>query len=160
MLRISLLTVLSLLVVSIIWLAAAGPAQARGPVGQCSGSYYIEEDGGARDVWTFSADGTFFGTTSTQPLLRFSDQQGHWKRRGRGGEGVLLTFVFDDDDTLLTVARVEIQFEADGRRCDRIRGSLSVRTFEDGEDPLDPSTDTGDPIAEDTFVGRRIRVAP
>lgn len=140
--------------------AATDVADARGLPGSCGGSYYIEEDGGARDVWTFNADRTFFGTTSTQPLIGFSDQQGHWKRQGRGGKGVLLTFVFDNDDTLLTVGRVEIEFEADDPQCDRIRGTLSVRTFEDGEDPLDPSTDADDPIAEDTFVGRRIRVDP
>ncbi|MDY7094341.1 MAG: hypothetical protein SX243_15330 [Acidobacteriota bacterium] len=153
MFRALLFAVLSLL----LCLSAFTPLEAQGPKGQCGGSYYIEEDGGARDVWTFSADGTFFGTTSTQPLIGFSDQQGHWQRQGQGGEGVLLTFVFNDDNTLLTVGRVEIEFQADDIRCNRISGSLSVRTFEDGEDPLDPSTDTGDPIAEDTFVGRRIR---
>lgn len=140
-------------------LLTALPALGGGFPARCAGTYLIEEDGGARDFWTFAADGTFFGTTSTQPLLNFSNQQGTWRRNGpHGGEGVLLAFVFDDDNTLLTTARVEISFHTVGRGCDEIAGSLEVRTFEDGEDPLDPSTDTGDPIATDTFTGRRVRV--
>jgi len=62
------------------------------------------------------------------------------------------------DDTLLTVGRVDISFATVGKGCGEIAGSLVVRTFEDGEDPLDPSTDADDPIATDTFVGRRIEV--
>lgn len=136
----------------------SAPASAAGFPASCAGTYLIEEDGGARDFWTFAADGTFFGTTSTQPLFNFSNQQGSWKKVGAAGaEGVLLAFVFDDDNTLLTVARVEIAFHTVGPGCDAIAGSLEVRTFEDGEDPLDPSTDTGDPIASDTFSGRRVR---
>ncbi len=124
---------------------------------RCAGTYLIEEDGGARDFWTFASDGSFFGTTSTQPLLNFSNQQGSWKKRGAGGaQGVLLAWVWDDDNTLLTTARVEILFRTVGPGCRKIEGSLEVRTFEDGEDPLDPSTDTGDPIATDTFTGRRV----
>ncbi|HEX2641399.1 MAG TPA: hypothetical protein VHU81_00295 [Thermoanaerobaculia bacterium] len=38
-----------------------------------------------------------------------------------------------------------------------VAGSLVVRSFEAGEDPLDPSTDDEDPIATDTFSGRRVR---
>ncbi|XXT15896.1 hypothetical protein WME94_37185 [Sorangium sp. So ce429] len=47
-----------------------------------------------------------------------------------------------------------------GQGCDPIAGSLVVRTFEDGEDPLDLSSDTGDPIASDTFTGRRAKPSP
>jgi hypothetical protein len=32
-----------------------------------------------------------------------------------------------------------------------------VREFTAGEDPLNPSTDTGDPIATDTVTGRRVK---
>jgi len=135
------------------------PSLAQGFPAHCTGTYLIEEDGGARDFWTFAADGTFFGTTSTQPLFNFSNQQGSWKRVGRaGGQGVLFAFVWDDDNTLLTTARIDITFQTTGPGCSGIVGSLVVRTFEGGEDPLDPSTDTGDPIAEDTFTGRRVRL--
>ena len=69
---------------------------------------------------------------------------------------MLFAFVYNDDDTLMTTARIDIAFQTAGQGCDRIAGSLVVRTFEDGEDPLDPATDTGDPIASDTFTGRRV----
>ncbi|MEZ4307218.1 MAG: hypothetical protein R3F14_04135 [Polyangiaceae bacterium] len=46
----------------------------------CAGTYLISEDGGARDFWTFERDGSFFGTTSTQPLTTSPIQQGTWGR--------------------------------------------------------------------------------
>lgn len=139
----------------------AAPALAAGTPANCAGTFLIEEAGGARDFWTFAADGSFFGTTSTQPLYNFSNQQGSWESVGHhGAKGVLLAFVYNDDNTLLTTARIEIHFSRVGPRCDQIAGSLEVRTFEDGEDPLDPSTDTGDPIASDTFSGRRVQANP
>ena len=153
----------SLKVLCLLSLAAllAAPVFAAGTPGNCVGTFLIEEDGGARDFWTFAADGSFFGTTSTQPLYNFSNQQGSWASVGQqGAKGVLLAFVYNDDNTLLTTARIEIHFSRVGPGCDRIAGSLEVRTFEDGEDPLDPSTDTGDPIASDTFSGRRVQVNP
>jgi len=134
------------------------PLAAQAFPAHCAGTYLIEEDGGAMDFWTFAADGSFFGTTSTQELFHFSNQQGSWKKTGDdGARGVLLAFVWDDDDTLLTVARIDLAWQTVGAGCDRIAGSLVVRTFEAGEDPLDPGTDTGDPIASDTFSGRRVR---
>jgi hypothetical protein len=143
---------------ALILLVLPAAVFAEGFAGKCTGTYLIAEDGGARDFWTFAADGTFFGTTSTQPLLNFSNQQGSWERvSGNGGAGVLFAFVWNQDNTLLTTARVDITFAATGPQCDEITGSLVVRTFEDGEDPLDPATDTGDPIAEDTFTGRRVK---
>ncbi len=125
----------------------------------CAGTYLIQEAGGAKDFWTFAADGAFFGTTSTQPLYNFSNQQGSWEKAGSdGARGVLFAFVYNGDNTLMTTARIDIVFQRAGHHCDQITGSLVVRTFEDGEDPLDPATDTGDPIAEDTFTGRRVRL--
>jgi hypothetical protein len=44
-----------------------------------------------------------------------------------------------------------------GNGCDDIAGSLEVREFTGSEDPLDPTTDTGDPIATDTVTGRRVK---
>jgi hypothetical protein len=135
-------------------LAGSAPAS-------CAGTFLIQEAGGARDFWTFAADGAFFGTTSTQPLFHFSNQQGSWTKAGSdGARGVLLAFVYNDDNTLLTTARIDIAFQTAGQGCDQIAGSLVVRTFEDGEDPLDPATDTGDPIASDTFTGRRVQARP
>jgi hypothetical protein len=125
----------------------------------CAGTYLIQEAGGAKDFWTFAADGAFFGTTSTQPLFNFSNQQGSWAKDGsNGARGVLFAFVYNEDNTLLTTARIDIAFQTAGQGCGQITGSLVVRTFEEGEDPLDPATDTGDPIASDTFTGRRVQI--
>ncbi|MFS8067591.1 MAG: hypothetical protein ACMG6S_14605 [Byssovorax sp.] len=103
----------------------------------------IEEAGGAKDFWTLGADGSFSGTTSTQPLYNFSNQQGSWRKVGHDARGVLLAFVYNDDNTLMTTARIGILFHPVGQSCDQIAGTLEVRTFEEGEDPLDPVTDAG-----------------
>jgi hypothetical protein len=141
---------------AVLFAGSATALTAQGFPTHCSGTYLIAENGGARDFWTLQADGTFFGTTSTQPLFNFSNQQGTWKRvPGEGAHGVLFAFVWNSDGSLLTTARIDISLHTVGEGCGQIAGSLEVRTFEDGEDPLDPSTDTGDPIATDTFTGRR-----
>jgi hypothetical protein len=135
-----------------------GSLLARGFSGNCSGTYLIDEAGGATALWTFEADGTFLATSSLQPLLNFSDQQGSWKKHGGDGlEGVVLALVFDEDDELLNVSRVDISLHTVGGGCDDVAGSLVVREFTAGEDPLDPATDTGDPIATDTVTGRRVK---
>ncbi len=46
---------------------SAASLLARGFSGNCSGTYLIDEDGGATALWTFEADGTFFATSSLQP---------------------------------------------------------------------------------------------
>lgn len=131
---------------------------ARGFSGGCSGTYLMAEDGGATSLWTFEADGTFFATSSLQPLLSFSDQQGSWERHGnRGLKGVVLALVFDENAELLNVSRVDIVLRTVGHGCDTIAGSLEVREFTGDEDPLDPSTDEGDPIATDNVTGRRVK---
>lgn len=151
---------LKTLTLALLLALSSAPLLARGFPAICAGTYLIEEDGGAKDFWTFALDGSFFGTTSTQPLFNFSNQQGSWRKVGRdGARGVLLAFVWNDDNTLLTTARIDIDFHTVGPGCGEIAGSLVVRTFEDGEDPLDPSTDTGDPIATDTFTGRRVKAS-
>lgn len=131
---------------------------AHGFPASCAGTYLMAEDGGATSLWTFAAGGTFFATSSLQPLLNFSDQQGSWEQDGsRGARGVVLALVFDENNELLNVSRVDVSLHTVGTGCDTIAGSLSVREFTAGEDPLDPSTDTGEPIATDTFTGRRVK---
>lgn len=138
--------------------ASSNALLARGFSGNCSGTYLMAEAGGATSLWTVEADGTFFATSSLQPLLNFSDQPGSWEKHGSSGlKGVLLALVFDENDELLNVSRVDVTLNTVGRGCDNIAGSLEVREFTAGEDPLDPSTDTGDPIATDTFTGRRVK---
>jgi hypothetical protein len=131
---------------------------ARGFSGNCSGTYLMAEAGGATSLWTLEADGAFFATSSLQPLLNFSDQPGSWEKDGHAGaKGVLLALVFDDNNQLLNVSRVDVSLHTVGGGCDNIAGSLEVREFTAGEDPLDPATDTGDPIATDTVTGRRVK---
>ena len=133
---------------------------ARSFSGNCSGTYLMAEAGGATSLWTLEADGTFFATSSLQALLNFSDQQGSWERDGSDGiKGVVLALVFDDNNELLNVSRVDISLHTVGSGCDNIAGSLEVREFTGGEDPLDPGTDTGDPIATDTVTGRRVKAS-
>jgi hypothetical protein len=142
-----------------VLLLAASPALfAGGFASNCSGTYLMAEAGGATSLWTLEADGTFFATSSLQALLQFSDQQGSWEKEGHNGlRGAVLALVFDDNHELLNVSRVDVALHTVGRGCDTIAGSLEVREFTAGEDPLDPATDTGDPIATDTVTGRRVK---
>jgi hypothetical protein len=142
-------------------LAGSATLSAGGFPARCAGTYLMAEDGGATALWTFEADGAFFATSSLQPLLNFSDQQGAWEQDGsRGAKGVVLALVFDENNALLNVSRVDVTLHTVGNGCDTITGSLVVREFTGSEDPLDPSTDTGDPIATDTFTGRRVKPLP
>jgi hypothetical protein len=149
--------VLALLFVCLLG-GSSAPLLARGFSGNCSGTYLMAEAGGATSLWTLEEDGTFFATSSLQGILKFSDQQGSWEKHGNNGlRGAVLALVFDDDGILLNVSRVDVSLHTVGNGCDNIAGSLEVREFTAGEDPLDPSTDTGDPIATDTVTGRRVK---
>jgi hypothetical protein len=149
------------LVFSILGLLLAGSSavlSAQGFPAHCAGTYLMAEDGGATSLWTIEADGAFFATSSLQPLVNFSDQQGSWEPDGgRDARGVVLALVFNEDNSLHDVSRVDVTFHTVGNGCGAIAGSLVVRSFEEGEDALDPSTDDEDPIATDTFTGRRVR---
>lgn len=137
--------------------ASSTAALARGFPASCAGTYLIEEGGGARDFWTLEADGSFFGTTSTQPLFNFSNQQGSWRKDGaEGAKGVLLAFVFDDNNELALLGRIDIVLATVGARCGEIAGSLEVRFFVPDEDPLGPDALDVPPTFTDTFTGRRV----
>ena len=139
-------------------LGSSASLSASGFPASCAGTYLMAEDGGATSLWTLEADGTFFASSSLQPLLKFSDQQGAWEKDGSNGiKGVLLALVFDENNELLNVSRVDISLHTVGAGCDNIAGSLEVREFTGSEDPLDPGTDTGEPIATDTVTGRRVK---
>jgi len=146
------------LLFAILFAGSSTSLLARGGPVSCTGTYLMAEAGGATSLWTLEADGSFFATSSLQGLIRFSDQQGNWKKDGHDGiKGVLLALVFNDDGTLHDVSRVDISLRAVGHGCDNVAGSLEVRSFEDGEDPLDPTTDDEEPIATDTVTGRRVK---
>jgi hypothetical protein len=146
-----------LLLTVLLLAAAATPALAAGFPASCAGTYLISEAGGARDFWTFAADGAFFGTTSTQPLYNFSNQQGSWRKDGaEGAKGVLLAFVFDEDNQLAVLGRIDIALATVGSGCGEIAGSLEVRFYAPDEDPLGPDALDVPPTFTDTFIGRRV----
>ena len=147
-----------LLLSALLFGGSSASLLAGGFPGNCSGTYLMAEAGGATSLWTLGADGTFFASSSLQALLNFSDQKGSWEKSGNDGvRGVLLALVFDDNNQLLNVSRVDVSLHTVGGGCDNIAGSLEVREFTGSEDPLDPTTDTGDPIATDTVTGRRVK---
>jgi hypothetical protein len=146
------------LLFAVLFVSSSASLLADGGPRSCTGTYLIDEAGGATALWTIEADGAFFATSSLQGLLRFSDQQGNWERDGHNGvKAVVLALVFRDDGTLQDVSRVDISLHAVGKGCDNLAGTLVVRSFEEGEDPLDPSTDDEEPIATDTVTGRRVK---
>jgi len=122
------------------------------------GTYLVQEGSGAQAIWTLERDGAFLGTSSTQPAFRFSDQQGSWEKDGnRGVKAVLLDFSFDAGGSAINVARADVVLRPVGGDYDTVEGEFTLRFFEPGEDPLDPASDTGQPIT-DTFTGRRVDV--
>lgn len=146
------------LLFAVLFVGSSASLFADGGPRSCTGTYLMVEAGGATSLWTIEADGTLFATSSLQGLIRFSDQQGNWERDGHDGiKGVLLALVFRDDGTLQDVSRVDISLHAVGQGCDNVAGTLVVRAFEEGEDPLDPTTDDEEPIATDTVAGRRVK---
>jgi hypothetical protein len=134
------------------------PSFAHGFPASCAGTYLTQEGGGARDFWTLAADGTFFGTTSTQALFHFTNQQGTWAKDGdNGAKGVLLAFVFDDNNELLNIARIDISLRTVGDGCDSVAGSLEGRFFAPNEDPLGPGATSTPPLFSDMVTGRRVK---
>ncbi len=127
------------------------------------GTYLVVEGSGTQSLWTFSKDGTFQTTSSAQGPLNFSDGQGAWKQtRSRQAKVTFLDFNYRDSGENggfppSGIARVDAQWSF-SKKCTDVQGSFELRFFDpDTEDPLDPSTDTGDPIS-DTFTGRRVTV--
>ena len=68
---------------------------ARGFSGNCSGTYLMAEAGGATTLWTLEADGSFFATSSLQPLLNFRPAGELGEGRLRRPQGGLLALVFE-----------------------------------------------------------------
>ena len=124
----------------------------------CAGTYLITADGtGALSTWVLEKDGVFLSIDSSQRSHNFTDQQGAWEKDGNQGiKGVLLDFDFDAP---FQIGRNDITMHTVGSGCDNVAGTITLRFFEAGEDPLNPASDTGQPITE-TFTGRRVRVSP
>jgi len=126
----------------------------------CAGTYLIQEGSGTQSLWSLEKDGMMLGASSAQAAFNFSNQQGTWEKNGADGvKAVLLDFSFDASGALINVGRIDIALNTVGGGCDNVAGSFTLRFYEPGEDPLDPGSDTGQPIS-DTFSGRRVTVLP
>jgi hypothetical protein len=146
----------------------------------CAGTYLIEllpaRPGPANlHLWTLTKDGALLGTSNrmmlsnnrgtsnTQPGWNFSNAQGVWEQDGdQGIKAVWLDFSFDPDSgEMINVTRRDITLHTVGYGCDNVAGTTTQRRFEAGtsEDPLDPTSDTGEPFIQ-TFTGRRVKVSP
>jgi hypothetical protein len=137
-------------------LACSSISFASGFPRSCAGTYLIQEGSGTKSLWTLEADGVFLATSSAQPSFNFSNQQGVWDKDGnQGAKAALLDFSFDGSGTLINIGRVDIALHTVGDGCANVAGTISLRFFEAGEDPLNPGTDTGSAIT-DTFTGRRL----
>lgn len=121
-----------------------------------TGTYLNTEGSGTQSLFTFTSEGNFIGTSSTQKVLNFSTEQGSWKSAGPdSARAVFLDFTFGENDELENIARVDLEISFFGLNCEETEGSFEIRFFQDGEDPLDISTDTGEAVS-DTFTGRKI----
>ena len=127
--------------------------------GNCyAGTYLFKSASNSLSMWTFTKDGNVLATSSVQKTLNFSDMQGVWKVTGPGEiSALLLDFSFNDAGEPINVARLDVVLRQASRMCDKLEGELTLHFFEDGEDPLDPSTDTGEPL-RDTLEGRRLTI--
>jgi hypothetical protein len=124
--------------------------------GACAGTYLIDEGSTSLDLWTFHRDGTLVNTSLGEQIFNFSTQHGSWKTVGPlSAQAIQLDLHLAEDGGFASIGRVDINIHAVGRNCDQVAGDFSVRLFEAGEDPFDPSTDSGEPFT-DTFTGRRV----
>ncbi|NIP38754.1 MAG: hypothetical protein GWO07_08440 [Candidatus Dadabacteria bacterium] len=120
------------------------------------GTYLNEEGSGAKSIWNLSSDGTFTGQSSTEKVFNFTGQMGAWRSTGsNSAEILMLDFSFDEQGNFANTARIDIEIEFEGENCEETVGSFELRFFEEDEDPLDVSTDTGEAI-EDTYTGRKV----
>lgn len=138
------------------------PLHASTKGGCIPGAYLVQEGSGTQSLWTFSKDGTIQSTSSAQGALNFSDAQGAWKQKSsREAKVTFLDFNYAGAQNggfpPSSVARVDAELSF-SKKCTQVQGSFELRFFDpETEDPLDPATDTGEPLS-DTFTGRRITV--
>ncbi|MEZ4868831.1 MAG: hypothetical protein R3C14_46330 [Caldilineaceae bacterium] len=160
--------VVTTLLVAVVVLGGLGllnlrTAEASAPMqafpANCAGTYLIQEGSGAQSLWSLEKDGVMLGTSSAQAAFNFTNQQGTWEKNGaQGVKAVLLDFSFDANSALLNTGRVDIQLHTADNGCTNVAGQFTLRFYEAGEDPLNPGSDTGQPIS-DTFTGRRVKIS-
>lgn len=125
---------------------------------RCAGTYLINVSNGNTDLWSFSGEGLFWGTSSSQGVFNFSDFQGAWKKTGRREIiGTVLDFSFGDGGELINIARFDATLRFLDKKCKEVEGEIILRFFELDEDPLDLSSESSDPL-HFIFTGRRLIV--
>lgn len=138
---------------------AQASASAQAFPASCAGTYLIQEGSGTQSLWSLEKDGVMLGASSAQAAFNFTHQQGTWEMNGEAGvKAVLLDFSFDANGALINTGRVDIQLHTVGNGCANVAGQFTLRFYEAGEDPLNPGSDTGQPIS-DTFSGRRLKIS-
>ena len=145
-------------VYSFLFLSIANAGTSSGCI---PGTYLVQESSGTQSLWTFSSEGTIQSASSSQEAFHFSDAQGAWKQiRSRQARVTMLDFTYssvssDGGVPPASVARIDALFTF-SKNCKTLEGSFELRFFDpETEDPLNPETDTGDPVP-DTFTGRRV----
>ncbi|MBC8548460.1 MAG: hypothetical protein H8D23_02320 [Candidatus Brocadiales bacterium] len=121
-----------------------------------AGTYLLTEadEGGSRIV-TITEDGSWFGTHSRQSNIKFSDQQGVWKKTGKRKITVrTLNFSSLEDGVGSSLFSFTVEFD---KIYQQVTGDLSGKLFPPGVDPLDP---VAVPIKtfSNTFTGKRLIV--
>ncbi|ODS31514.1 MAG: hypothetical protein SCARUB_03356 [Candidatus Scalindua rubra] len=121
-----------------------------------AGTYLLTEadEGGSRIV-TITADGNWFGIHSYQFDIKFSNQQGVWKKTGKRKITVrTLDFTLLKDGVGSALFRFTVEFD---KAYQQISGELSGKMFPPGVDPFDP---VAIPIRtfNNTFTGKRLIV--
>jgi hypothetical protein len=121
---------------------------------QITGTYLLTEadEGGSRIV-TITADGSWFGTHSRQFDIKFSNQQGVWKKIGNKKIAVrTLNFSSLEDGIGSSLFSFTVEFN---KTYQQMIGDLSGKLFPPGVDPLDP---VAVPIRtfSNTFTGKRL----
>ncbi len=120
-----------------------------------SGTYLNIEGSDTQSLFTFTADGNLIGVSSAEKILNFSTELGSWVATSSDtAKAVFLDFSFGNAGELVNIARVDLDITFIGDNCEETEGNFEIRFFEDNEDPLDISADTGEAIS-DTFTGRK-----
>jgi hypothetical protein len=121
-----------------------------------AGTYLLTEadEGGSRIV-TITADGSWFGIHSFQFDIKFSNQQGVWKKTGeRKIAARTLDFSSLKDGVGSALFSFTVEFD---NAYQQVTGELSGKILPPGVDPFDP---VAVPIKtfNNTFTGKRLIV--
>jgi hypothetical protein len=119
-----------------------------------AGTYLLTEadDGGSRIV-TVTADGSWFGTHSYQFDIKFSNQQGLWKKTGkREITAKALNFASLKDGVGSSLFSFTVEFD---NEYQQVSGKLSGKMFPPDVDPLDPVAVPMKTFSN-TFKGKRL----